>query len=74
MLCLLCSIQARVQVEARLQELLDRQQALQTRRGVLQRVVAQDERAPQADWQKDFPWDADALALLHTRFRLKDFR
>lgn len=33
-----------------------------------------EERAPKADWQGSFDWDAEAQQLLHTTFHLQAFR
>jgi len=63
-----------MQVEASIESLLARQQQLQGKREQLCRTITLNSRAPKADWQGNFAWDAEVDHLLHSAFALASFR
>ena len=63
-----------MQVEASIESLLARQQQLQGKREQLCRTITLNSRAPKADWQGNFAWDAELDHLLNSAFALASFR
>lgn len=63
-----------LQVEHEVESLLARQRTLLEVRDKLLEQIAVNQRAPKADWQSQFPWDAKVQDALETVFRLADFR
>ncbi|PSC67654.1 mediator of RNA polymerase II transcription subunit 34 isoform X1 [Micractinium conductrix] len=62
------------QLESQIEALLARQGVLQAERERLARVASAEARAPRADWQGSFEWDARVAQLLRSVFGLAAFR
>ena len=63
-----------LQVEHELESLLARQRTLlEVKEKILEQIAA-DQRAPKADWQSRFSWDAKVQGSLAGVFKLADFR
>jgi hypothetical protein len=65
---------AALQVEAKIERLLARQQQLNDLRERLRQRLAAEVRAPKADWQGFFHWDGAVAAALRDVFGLDGFR
>ena len=61
-------------MESQIEALLARQGVLQAERERLARVASAEARAPRADWQGSFEWDARVAQLLRSVFGLAAFR
>lgn len=73
-ICAVMSLRGLLQVELEVESLLARQRTLLKIRDKLLEQIAVNQRAPKADWQSQFSWDAKVQDALETVFRLADFR
>ncbi|KAL3130511.1 hypothetical protein ABBQ38_15564 [Trebouxia sp. C0009 RCD-2024] len=62
------------QVEADIENLLAKQQRLQSQLEQLHQTITLNSRAPRADWQGHFAWSNEINHLLRTAFNLQSFR
>ena len=62
------------QVEGQIESLLAQQQHLLARKEQLEQQLSADRRAPRANWQGSFPWDADVQDNAEAVFKITSFR
>jgi len=62
------------QVKEQVDRLLRQQRQLEAHRTQLLQRIDTDGRAPSADWDGAFQWDAQALRILQDTFHLQAFR